>query len=453
MKVEYKELKQRNIIIWGTGRIMEKYYPMLDPRLNITAFCDSFSKKWMENFRNGLPCISKDRITYENAVFIAIENMNDIRTVSAEMDQKGISYCHIFEAAKAYFPISDEAIIKTCIRSKDKIYPEKMIKYIDCAVPYNACNLRCGYCYIRQHEDFRNNELLLHSPQFIRQALSKDRLGGRVLINFCGTGETLLCQELIPIVKELLEEGHYIHIVTNGTVKKAFDKILKENMDNSRLFFKFSFHYLELKRMRLLKEFSENVVKMWNAGCSISVELVADDNMVPFIEEIKGFSEKYFGALPHCTIPRNDTLPGLDVLTQMTLEQFKRTWQQFDSDLFNYKMKILNQKRSEDCKAGLYSFHMNLESGDAWQCTNNPYLDNLYEDLNREILFKKIGHKCCLPFCYNGHAWLTLGCIEKLEAPTYYEMRDRQTMDGRHWISDTMKKVFSQKLYINNKEN
>ena len=454
VKIKYENLKiRRNIIIWGTGRIMERYYPMLDPTLDITAFCNSFSNKWMENFRDSLPCISKDRLTHENTVLIAIENMDDIRTVSEEMDRKGICYCHIFEAAKTYLSISDERVVRMCIRNKGIDYPEKIIKYIDCSVPYNACNLKCRYCYVRQHADFRNNELLLHSPEFIRCALSKERLGGRVLINFCGVGETLLCRELIPIVKELLEEGHYIHIVTNGTVGKAFDKILEKNLDYSHMFFKFSFHYLELKRLGLLKVFSENVMRVWNAGCSISVELVADDSVIPFIEEIKEFSKKHFGALPHCTIPRDDTVSNLDVLTEKSLDEFKKIWEQFDSDLFNYKMKILNEKRTEDCKAGLYSFFMNLESGDAWKCTNNPYLDNLYEDLNREISFKKIGHECCLPFCYNGHAWLTLGCIEELEAPTYYEMRDRKTVDGQHWISDTMRNVFSQKLYVNNKVN
>ena len=56
----------------------------------------------------------------------------------------------------------------------------------------------------------------------MRKALSKERLGGICLINFCGGGETLLPPEIVKYIRVLLEEGHYIMIVTNATVSKRF---------------------------------------------------------------------------------------------------------------------------------------------------------------------------------------------------------------------------------------
>ncbi len=453
MKTTYDELKNhKNIVIWGTGRIMERYYSMLDPALDIAAFCDTFPGKWSKNFRDGYSCFSKDELTKNHTVLIAIENLDDIKAVSAELDAKGIAYCHIYEAAKGYLPEIDKKTLVRYGKPSGHTYAEKVMKYIDCAVPYNSCNLKCNYCYIRQHGDFRNNELLLHTPEFIRCALSKDRLGGRALINFCGAGETMLCKELIPIIRELLEEGHYISIVTNGTVTGAFDEMRSCGLDLSRVFIKFSFHYLELKRLRLLERYARNVNDMWDAGCSVSVELVPDDILIPFIPEIKEFSMENFGAYPHCTVPRDETVQTLDVLTKLPLEDYRSVWGQFDSAMFDYKMETINQKRFEDCKAGLYAFHMNLESGDAYMCIgDNPWLDNLYEDLARPIPFKAIGHKCRLPYCYNCHSYQALGLIEELTAPTYYQVRDRETVDGRHWISDTIKNIFVQRLYENNR--
>ena len=49
---------------------------------------------------------------------------------------------------------------------------------------------------------------------------------GFVLINLCAGGETLLGETILPVVKALLEEGHYVMVVTNGTMTKRFDEII-----------------------------------------------------------------------------------------------------------------------------------------------------------------------------------------------------------------------------------
>lgn len=101
--------------------------------------------------------------------------------------------------------------------------------------------------------------------------------------------------------------------------------------------------------------------------------------------------------------------------------------------------------------AGIWSLQMNLETGDINKCIGNPYLDNIYEDLCREIKFEAVGHNCKLPYCWNCHAYLTLGVIDGFKAPTYYDVRDRKTADGKHWVHGDMAEIFKQKLYENNK--
>lgn len=126
---------------------------------------------------------------------------------------------------------------------------EKIKRYIDCYVPITTCTLRCHYCYITQHGLFAQKiPKLKYSVGTVRKALSKERLGGTCLINFCAAGETLLLKELLDYVRALLEEGHYVMIVTNATVSNRFDEVVKFPPDLlRRLFFKFSYHYLELK--------------------------------------------------------------------------------------------------------------------------------------------------------------------------------------------------------------
>lgn len=105
---------------------------------------------------------------------------------------------------------------------------DKIKRFIDCNVPTQICNLKCPYCYVDQVDGFSGKiRNINHSPEEVRKALSKKRMGGTILINFCGTGETLLGEDILPIVYEILKEGHYVQIVTNGTITKRFDEIVQ----------------------------------------------------------------------------------------------------------------------------------------------------------------------------------------------------------------------------------
>lgn len=140
---------------------------------------------------------------------------------------------------------------------------DKIKRFIDCYIPVTTCTLRCHYCYITCHRLFEGRlPKFRYSPEQVRKALSKERLGGTCLINMCAGGETLLAQEVVDYARVLLEEGHYVMIVTNATVSKRFDEIAQFPSElTKRLFFKFSYHYLELKEKNLLDVFFSNIKK------------------------------------------------------------------------------------------------------------------------------------------------------------------------------------------------
>ena len=102
---------------------------------------------------------------------------------------------------------------------------DKIKRFIDCYIPTETCNFRCHYCYITQNRKFNNKVAKFnYTPEYIAKALSKERLGGVCLINFCAGGETLIAEEVIDIIKALLVEGHYVMVVTNGSLTKRFVK-------------------------------------------------------------------------------------------------------------------------------------------------------------------------------------------------------------------------------------
>lgn len=136
----------------------------------------------------------------------------------------------------------------------------------------------------------------------------------------------------------------------------------------------------------------------------------------------------------------------------MNREDYKKTWSVFKSEFFDYKMSIFGVKRKEFCYAGAWSFYLNLATGVASQCYCSFFRQNIFENLSKPIKFKPIGNNCKLEHCYNGHAFLVLGLIPELKAPTYGEIRNRKCLDGTEWLRPEMKAFMNTKLFDSNKE-
>lgn len=329
---------------------------------------------------------------------------------------------------------------------------DKIKRFIDCTVPVVTCNLRCPYCYITQERKFlKALPTFRYTPEQIGAALSKERLGGICHINLCGGGETLLPKEMTAIAYEILKQGHYIAIITNGTVTKRFEEIATFPQDfRERIMFKFSFHYLELKRLNQINRFFNNVRMMRDTGCSFSVELTPDDYYIPYIDEIKRLCIENVGALCHVTVARKETDSELPILTDLPRNEYIKIWEQFDSDLWRFKMSTFNVKRKEFCYGGVWTAHLNLGTGILKQCYCGAVLQNIFDDISKPIKWKAIGNNCREPHCHNSHVWLTLGTIPEMQTPSYASMRNRVCIDGSEWLTPRMKAFLSGKLADSN---
>lgn len=330
---------------------------------------------------------------------------------------------------------------------------EKIKRLILGLIPNQICNLKCEYCYISQVDAWEKTTNLKYSVEYIAKCLSKKRLGGTCLINLTGNGETMLQSDIVPLTEALLKEGHFVEIVTNGTITKHIDKILELPEELlKRLFFKISFHYKELKNRNMLNVFFSNVRKIHNSQASFTLELMAYDEIEDDIEKIKDICINNVGAVCHTTLGRNDKRKDKALLSRHSSEEFYNIWKELDSPMTKFKIEVLNKKRKEFCYAGDWSLFVNMYTGESQPCYWQPYNQNIFENCNKPIKFCAVGHTCTQPYCINAHAHMAWGVIPEIETPTYEVMRNRICVDGSEWIKEECRNFFFTKLYENNEE-
>ncbi len=170
------------------------------------------------------------------------------------------------------------------------MYTNKVKKIIFFRIPLSICNFRCHYCYLAQRDEHYQGvqPVMKYSPEQVALACSPKRLGGLAYFNFCADGETMLLKDLDLYVKELVKQGHFVEIITNMTITNMVDKFMewpREMLEHVE--FKCSFHYLELKKKKLLEVFAKNANQLWGKGASINIEVTPSDELIPYIEELK----------------------------------------------------------------------------------------------------------------------------------------------------------------------
>ena len=328
----------------------------------------------------------------------------------------------------------------------------KIKRLIVINAPIKSCNLKCKYCYISALKENQTGCAKFdYSPEHVGKCLSKERLGGTCIINLTGGGETLIPPEMPQYIYNLLLQGHYLEVVTNGTLTNRFDEIAKFPQELlSHLEFKFSFHYQQLKERKLMDVFFNNVRLMRDKGCSFTIELMPYDEIVPEIPNIIELCKKEVEAVCQVTVGRNDLTKEKDILTKMTKEEYEKTWSVFDSNMFRYKLDILQEKVKKFCYAGLWTLYVDLGTGKAKPCYGQMCNQNIFENPNDEIKFEPVGKHCRQPYCYNGHAFLTLGVVPEYDSPTYTDIRNRVCEDRTEWLKDDLKEAFSSKLSESN---
>ena len=327
-----------------------------------------------------------------------------------------------------------------------------MIKrFVECYVPVTACNLRCSYCYVIK-QDRRNSHAVRfdYSPECIGRALSPERWGGVCFFSMTAPGETLIPKQTVEIAREILEQGHYVNITTNGTLSKRFDEFLAFPVELlERLHFSFSFHYLELVKMGLLEAFFENIQKIREAGCSFVLQLNLCDEYLEHLDEIRNLCIKEVGALPQIAVTRDMDSGRISIRTKKAIGAYIQVGQSFDSPLFDFGMKNFGIKRREFCYAGDWSFKLYLHTGELKSCYDSGFSQNIFNNPKLPIKFQAVGRCCQSPYCVNSTHFMALGIIPGLECPSYADLRDRS---GANWYTPIMRTFLDGKLSETNVE-
>ena len=292
---------------------------------------------------------------------------------------------------------------------------------------------------------------LKYPVDHIVKALSCERLDGQCWFSICGAGETLVQDEVIGITKGLLENGHFVNITTNGTLTKKFEELTgacKENIKHLHL--SFSLHYLELKRLNLLDTFFQNVNFMRSQGASILVQINLCDEYMPYIEDIKSICLEKVGAYPQVALTRDESSMPMKIHSKLSPEEYYKEGSKFESPLFDFTYKNFNVKRKEFCYAGDWSGVLNLSTGELAKCyANYENVQNVFEDVDKDICFEAIGNNCGYHYCVNSSHFLSLGVIPSLNTPSYSQLRNRVVAN---WYSEEMVEFLENRLYNTNKE-
>ncbi len=444
-------LEEKTIIVFGIGVNFRSYIERLDTICKVSYFSDNDKSK-VDSCPMGddRRCINpQDILRIDNPfVIIAAERESAKLAIENQLDSMNLKHERIGVVLNNY------SHLLNTVSWPQTIQDNRIHKFIELLVHGTTeCNFHCDYCYVWRKEDFHNGIIASeYSPKHIREALSKKRLGGICHINMCALGETLIAQNIEDIVFELASEGHYISIITNGTVSNKIDKILSFSDEvKERIFFKLSFHYEELNRTGLMQRFWDNVRKIKESSCSYSIEITPSDRIIDKVEEIKEvFRTHAESAMPHITFTRDATKEGLDLYSDLSLQEYIDFWKQFDSKLFDLKSRLYKKKIHENCYAGYWSYRVNLVNGNIQSCYKQDIKESIFSDIEKPLPLLTVKNHCAMDYCFNNHAFISWGDVPEIECETYLELRDRTDSLGNSWVKGPYRYIMSQKLYENN---
>lgn len=442
------------VVLFGIGCNFYPYVERLERKMKIGYFCDNNPQKWgMRPYGDERACISPSDIPKLNnpIVIILVEKEQNIILIEKQCHELKVQTYRVLEILNGF--IDDFRPFKWV----EKIQERRIHRFIDVDLSETtACNFHCSYCYVWRRTGFKGTTITSQfSPKVIRKALSIKRLGGQCFINICARGETMLSQNIVQLVFELLDEGHYVSIVTNGTITKNIEKILGfPKKLQKRMFFKISFHYEELMKKNFMVRFWNNVKKIKNSECSYTLEITPHDGIVNKIEDIKNmFFREENGAMPHVSFARDSNKQGLDLLSTYDLDEYYNIWNKFNSKMFELKYEWYGEKINNYCYAGNWSYLLNLYSGDLKACYRKEPIGNIFDSMENGLPLNPIECSCEVPYCFNSHAFLAWGCVPEISCASYGDMRDRTSKNGEHWVKPNARYAMEQKLYNNNFNN
>lgn len=441
----------KTIIAFGTGLNFYSLIERLDAVCEITAFSDNDNRKWGQHLLGDQRiCMAPELLRTLEAplILITAERESSIRAIEEQCDAYGLTHQRVYEFLR-------EIDLKP-VRCQwpQEIQRYRIHKFIELLVHGTTeCNFHCEYCYVWRKQEFTQGTVTSeYTAEEIRNALSQKKLGGPCHINACALGETLLSKDIVELTYELLDEGHYVSLITNGTITPKIEAILHfPEALLERMFFKLSFHYAELKRTKLIDVFWENTDRIRKSPCSYSIEITPCDSLIDELAYIKNeFMLHIGGVMPHITFTRDTNKEGLDLLSELSLEEYHNVWKTFDSDLFDLKCDLYKKKICQTCYAGVWSYRINVVNGNLQSCYQQELAGTVFDEGQKTLPAIPVGTGCRLDYCFNNHAFLAWGDVPEIECSNYFQVRDRETEDSTHWVKEPYGAAMRQKLFDNN---
>lgn len=330
----------------------------------------------------------------------------------------------------------------------------KIQMYINGLVDTNSCNLECSYCYLKlQGYGVPSKPCSYrYDIPLIRKAMSKSRWG-TCYISLTGKGETLIDKWVIDLGRALLEEGHYINFINNGTMTENL-RYMRETYTHElaqKTMLTFSLHYNEMKRKNLLDDYFENVRSMKKSGFTVYMHLTLADEYIPYLDEIRERCLNEVGILPQAGIVRDETdRTTEEALTQQTIERYYELAASFHSPYFELSKQLYEEKcNGQYCYAGELGVLINFSTGHMKQCLCNEYGYNIFENPDEPVALERVGSTCKAPWCYNP-ALQIFGMIPGKDYPLFSAIF---AGERRSFTSDVMIEALDVKLadeFINN---
>ena len=437
----------KTIVAYGIGNNFYSYLSRVEDYIDYIG--DNDTKYQNKYIYKKLRWISNDEIAELGNVLVII--MPDTEQYIKELETQFKALQIEFVRIRDFIDRSD-VIVNNSPEWVDDLSKGKVKKFIDLHLDKtNICNFHCDYCSVWRSTGTGNDRVGCNRPaEELRKALSQKKLGGSCYINICARGETLLADDIYEMIYQLLDEGHYVSVVTNGTVSTVIEQLVNMPEDlQRRMFFKMSFHYAELIKSGFMTRYWDNVKKIRKSLCSYSLEITPSDSIVENINDIKELFDKHEnGALPHITFTRDSTKKELDLLSELSLEKYIEIWSGFDSDMFDLKQRWYMKKIDSYCMAGAWSYIVEADTGRIRPCYGYGDIGNIYTD--EKFPYSPVGHACKKSYCFNNHVYIALGCQPDIEDYNYAQMRDRTNDSGKHWLKQEVLYRFSEKLYDNN---
>lgn len=272
-----------------------------------------------------------------------------------------------------------------------------------------------------------------------------------------GDGETLLPADITDIVCGLIEEGHYVTVITNGTITERIKEIverLKARALVSHLEFSLSLHYLELKRLGLLLTFAENVRYLKENQVSVRLNFILGPSVLDMADEVKAYCKESLGMKTSVGIARKDVNGANELLADCPEEEYFRIGDGFESYHFeqqkqSYLQRCRRPEEKKFCYAGEWSFCLDLTAGLYTQCTGiNRVAYHFFERIDEPLRLDAVGKTCKAPYCACGFA----ECHNLIPEGCGYGRENDPLNEELRWITDEMRSAKFADLSLTNDE-